>query len=296
MNNNSLPQNPILPGLGVCDPHVRVYGERAYLYATHDYSKDNTTYRMDDWWIWSSDDLQNWTHECTIHPQQTYYGKADQSCWAVDAIERGGQHFFYFSRGPREIGVLRADSPVGPWQDPLGQPLIADGMVATEARDPALFCDDDGEYYIIFGTWNFFIARMHPDMVSLAEVPRPLEIIDPQGPYGAGKTDDKPCLHKRDGIYYLSWGCFYGMSAHLYGPYLCQGSFLDESGVDPSLHYRKYPITIDRHGSFFIWHGQWYFICNEMGRSQNPFFRDSSLARVHYGPDGKILPIEIIPN
>ena len=28
--------NPILPGLGVCDPHIRIYDDIAYLYATHD--------------------------------------------------------------------------------------------------------------------------------------------------------------------------------------------------------------------------------------------------------------------
>ena len=34
------------------------------------------------------------------------------------------------------------------------------------------------------------------------------------GPYGPGKADDKPFLHKnaQTATYYLSWGCFYATS------------------------------------------------------------------------------------
>ncbi|MCE5278042.1 MAG: family 43 glycosylhydrolase [Planctomycetaceae bacterium] len=285
--------NPILPGVGVCDPHVRIYDGRAYLYATHDKSPDNTSFVMDDWWIWSSPDLVRWTHECSIRPEQTYYGRPDSSCWAVDAIARGGRHYFYFSRGPAEIGVVEADTPVGPWRDPLQAPLIADGAVAPDSRDPGLFLDDDGEAYIVFGTWTFYIARLKDSMVALAERPRTIEIIEPQGPYGAGKTDDKPYLHKRGGIYYLSWGCYYGMSENLYGPYRCCGSIVLEENVEPEMRYKSHGLTYDRHGSFFQWRGQWYFICNDMSRIGNPVFRDSCLCYVNYRPDGSIEPVKI---
>ena len=59
------------------------------------------------------------------------------------------------------VGVLAGESPVGPWYDPLGRALIAAGSVATEARDPGLLLDDDGQAYIVFGTWDFFIARLN---------------------------------------------------------------------------------------------------------------------------------------
>ncbi|MEI6972131.1 MAG: family 43 glycosylhydrolase [bacterium] len=285
--------NPIIPGRGVCDPHVRIYGDRAYLYATHDKSPQSPGFVMDDWWIWSSPDLVAWTHECTIRPENTYYGKPDSNCWAVDSIARNGKHYLYFSRGPRDIGVVVADSPVGPWRDPLGKPLVADGSVATEARDPGLFMDDDGEYYIVFGTFDFYIARMGGTMDRLAETPRAIKISNPEGPYGRGKTDDKPYLHKRNGVYYLSWGCYYGTSEHVYGPYECRGSIILEENVVPELRYKHCSITMDRHGSFFEWRNQWYFICNEMGITQNGIFRDSSLSCVNYSSNGDITPIRI---
>jgi arabinoxylan arabinofuranohydrolase len=285
--------NPILPGIGLCDPHIRIFHDRAYLYATHDRSEESTDFAMDDWWIWSSSDLVNWTHESTVRPEDTYIGRPYSSCWAVDAIEKAGQYYFYFSRGQKEIGVLKSSTPVGPWEEVLGRPLIPDGMTQTEARDPGLFIDDDGQAYIVFGTWNFYMARLNEDMVSLAETPRKIAILNPEGPYGKGKTDDKPYLHKREGIYYLSWGCYYAMSNCIYGPYDCKGSIISEENVAPSLRYDKFEITHDRHGSFFEWRGQWFFICNEMGKTQSMHYRDSSISYVNYLPNGEIEPIRI---
>jgi Glycosyl hydrolases family 43 len=294
--------NPILPGRGMCDPHIRIYNDIAYLYATHDKEASNEKFIMEDWWIWSSQDLVMWTHECTIRPEQTYYGKADQSCWAVDAISYHGKYFLYFSRGPQEIGVLQSDTPIGPWGDPLGKPLVKTERklkwfkkhsVHTEVRDPGLFIDDDGQAYIIYGTWNFYIAKLNEDMISFAEKPKLISIKDPEGPYGKGKTDDKPYLHKRNGIYYLSWGCYYAMAENIYGSYQCHGSILFEENVDPNLLYKHQHITQDRHGSFFEWRNQWYFICNEMGQTQNSHFRDSSIAYVNYSENGEIEPIRI---
>ena len=49
-------------------------------------------------------------------------------------------------------------------------------MPPTTIRDPCVFQDDDGSYYIIFGTYEYFIAKLNPDMISLAEQPRYLTV------------------------------------------------------------------------------------------------------------------------
>ena len=46
------PNNPIIPNMGVNDPHIRIIDGKAYLSATHDKSADNTTFIMEDWWLW----------------------------------------------------------------------------------------------------------------------------------------------------------------------------------------------------------------------------------------------------
>ncbi len=46
---------------------------------------------------------------------------------------------FFLSLGPDSIGVVTSNGgAAGPWKDVLGRPLIAKGLVDTEARDPSV--------------------------------------------------------------------------------------------------------------------------------------------------------------
>ena len=64
--------NPIIWRQGVCDPHVHVFQNKVYLYATHDAPCESNNFRMQDWQIWSSDDLVNWKLERTLYPGDFY--------------------------------------------------------------------------------------------------------------------------------------------------------------------------------------------------------------------------------
>lgn len=298
--------NPIVPFRGLCDPQARVFGDHVYLYATHDASPSNKTFVMNDWWVWRSSDLVEWEQVGVLTPDQTYWGKPSRECWATDAAQRDGKYFFYFSRGPKEIGVVQSDQPAGPWRDPLGRPLIAKDSTPTEARDPGILQEADGTSYIVFGTWDYYIARLNRDMISLAEAPRRIIIDRPEGPYGPGKTDDKPFLHRRGEKYYLSWGCFYAMGDSPYGPFEYKGSLLSRDLVDPEFRQVAPPkgmpaqflprdmLLSDRHGSFFQFHGQWYFIYNDLSLpGSSPFFRNAVLSYVRYRRNGEIAPVRL---
>lgn len=283
--------NPITVGQGMCDPAVRVFGDKLYMYATHDASPDSKHFKMCDWNVWTSSNLVDWTKAGAIRPEDTYYGKPWDQCWATDAISKDGKFFFYFSRGPKEIGVVTSDTPVGPWKDPLGKPLIPPGLTPTEERDPAIFQATDGATYIVFGTFDYYIARLGDDLISLAETPRPLTVTNAMGPYGAGKLDDKPYLHARDGRYYLSWGCYYAMADNVYGPYAYKGCLITAEHTAPEF---QRGLTMDRHGSFFEWRGKWYFACNDQSfPGSTPHFRNTLLSEVHYRPNGEIEPLEL---
>lgn len=282
-----------MPGSGVCDPHVRVFAGRLYMYATHDLSPRNRDFIMEDWWVWSSGDLSEWKLECTLRPEQTYIGRGFRSCWATDAAERDGLYYWYFSEGALRTGVVVSETPTGPWRNPLGEPLLNDGLVPVGAYDPGILIDTDGSAWIVFGVWEYYIARLADDMISLVEPPRRLTVLHPQGPRGPGILDDKPCLHRRNGLYYLSWGCFYGISENLLGPYECQGSIILEENVAEHLRYPHHVITHDRHGSFFEWKSEWYFACNDFSSSGNEFFRDWSLCPVSYDSRGLIEPVRL---
>jgi hypothetical protein len=291
--------NPIIPSRGVCDPQVRVWDGEVWLYATHDADPAAKGFVMRDWQVWRSRDLVDWRHAGTLKPEQTYWGKPSDQCWATDAACKGGRYYLYFSRGPKEIGVVVADHPAGPWRDPIGKPLIAEGLVKTEARDPGILQDADGANYIVFGTFQYFVARLGEDMVSLAEPPRRLKVERAIGPYAKGLTDDKPFLHRRGDLYYLSWGSYYAIGRSPYGPFETQGSLLTERTTDPELRLvrpgaRYDLLNYDRHGSFFELNGQYYFACNDQAMpGTTEHYRNSVISYVHYRADGTIAPVRL---
>jgi arabinoxylan arabinofuranohydrolase len=167
-----------------------------------------------------------------------------------------------------------SDTPRGPWNDPLGKPLVAGGEYPTGARDPDVLIDDDGNAYLLFGVGNYYIVRLNDEMISQAEKARPIKVINAHGPGGSyGTMDDKPELHKRNGKYYLSWSSYYAVSDNVYGPHLYRGYVLDEQNTASNFHIERKEdrfgerswekIRIDRHGNFFPFHGQWYYVCND---------------------------------
>lgn len=289
--------NPLNNGRGPTfdDAHGMVHDGRVYLFAGHDFSPKSKYYTLKDWWVWSSADLIHWKLESVLKPEETFLKKPSDDCWATFGVERGGKWYWYFCVGRDQgIGVVTADSPAGPWKDPLGVPLIPKGMYPTPARDCDILMDDDGKAYGVFGAHKYFIVRLGDDMISHAEPARPLVIKNPYGPFGSGLTDDKPSLHKRNGLYYLSWSSFYAVSTNVYGPYEYKGTVIDPARVAPEFLRKRGALFFDRHGNFFQYNNQWYYVANDYSQpGRNMYYRDSIMAYVHYKDNGDIAPVRI---
>jgi arabinoxylan arabinofuranohydrolase len=284
-------------GKGVNDPHIHRFNDKAYLYASHDHSIENPRFVMKDWQVWSSDDLLNWELESILKPEDTYIGKPIDGCWATDAVEKNGRYYWALSEVTKEkkqIPMVMSDSPGGPWKDMLGKPLLAEGCVDDAVYDPCFFKEDDGTVYILFGCFNYYIGKMTEEMNSVVDL-QSIEIINPEGPYGKGKTDDKVSLHKYNDTYYLSWGAYYATASDLHGPYEYRGCIIDPEKIEYRFRANTFPHgpSQGRHGNFFEWKGQWYFTYCEMCFSKNRFFRDFWISPVHYREDGSIEPIVI---
>ena len=84
-------KNPIIPNKGANDPHIRIIDGKAYLSASHDKSITSKKFIMEDWWLWSSDDLVNWKLEYTLKPEETYIGEPFEGCLATDIEKRNGK-------------------------------------------------------------------------------------------------------------------------------------------------------------------------------------------------------------
>jgi arabinoxylan arabinofuranohydrolase len=196
-------ENPIIPNQGVCDPHIHIFNNKAYLFSTHDYSPGMPIYTMYDWQVFSSPDLVTWTKEFVLRPEDTYIGPCS-SCYATDGATRNGKYYFYFSKGQESTGVaVSTNGPGGPYIAALGAPLLPSNLTPTAEYDPTVFIDDDANQtpYIIFGYTvvgqQYYIAKLNDDMISLAETPKAITINN-------GWANDATWVHKRNGIYYLS--------------------------------------------------------------------------------------------
>lgn len=265
--------NPIIWREGVCDPHAHVFNNRVYVYASHDCPYGTDGFRMEDWQIWSSEDLVNWKLEQTIRPDSFYCGRLDQ-CWAVDAAYRDGTYYWYFSTGDWGVGVGRSDSPAGPFTDALGGPLVdhATEPAGIPKWDPCVFQDDDGSAYLIVGDCRsegcnaYMIGRLSDDMIHLAE---PLRKVEYRGNIC---PEDKASIHKYNGRYYLTHSSFYAVSDCVYGPY----EYVGNTGCN-----------VD-HGSYFTYRNQTYFASGGMD-NPNRYYRTSFLVPCHYRGNGEIV-------
>jgi arabinoxylan arabinofuranohydrolase len=261
-------KNPLINEPGMSDPHALVINDVCYLFTGHDVGFGIKDWVMPEWRIYRSETLRDWKHVGTISPADNYMGAGNTNCWAGDIVERDGRFYWYFSNHNKEIGVMVASSPEGPYADALGEKLVA-------SFDPSIFVDDDGTPYIIFGENNYHIARLKDSMTELAEEPR----IIPVDRKGIFNVVDKSSLHKHNGIYYLSCSAAYATSRNIYGPYEYCGRVGAEYGLETSF----------AHGDFFEWKGNWYHVwCQYRDRNYDRI-RDCFIAPVVYTPDGTML-------
>ena len=109
----------------------------------------------------SSADMVNWTDHGTF---SLAGGKADglesysNCCWAPCAtykkVNGKDKFFIYYTNGGYQINVASADSPTGPFYDERKSSLLGpwtDNESTGDALDPAVFTDDDGSSYLVWG-------------------------------------------------------------------------------------------------------------------------------------------------
>lgn len=277
--------NPMIPYIGMADPHIHIFNGKAFLYSTRDADSTAKTFVMPDWKIWSSDDLINWKLERTIDPTETYMGKSN-NCWAADVAFKNGFYYYYFSNGNLNTGVMKSKSPEGPFVDALGKPLLEESLTTGKEYDPTVLVDNDKAKtaYIAFGHYSsnfpekvYYIAKLNEDMISLAEAPKIISVV---GTVDVLTANDKPNLHKRNGIFYLSAGSHYATSKNIYGPYTRVGN----SGNT------KFGLDTRAHGNYFEWKNQWFHTwCHFHLGKEVARYRESYISYLHYKDNGEMV-------
>lgn len=197
------------------------------------------------------------------------------------------------------IGVAVADSPLGPFRDALGRPLVNDAVEMQAFNysqpsqtvytiDPTVFIDDNGQAYLAYGGFGRMVTvALGNDMISLqgAMVER-----TPQGFFEA------PYFTKRQGIYYMVYAAGvnpatidYATSSSPMGPWQYRGRILDAL---PGLPGQDAPTS---HPAIAEFEGQWYLVYHlSNGPGGGTYRRQVAVDKLTFNANGTIQ--KVIPS
>jgi hypothetical protein len=275
-------ENPIIQTNFTADPAPMVWNDTVFLYTSHD--EDNATgnggFQMKNWMLYTSTDMVNWRDRGVVASLANFkWGPQDNGAWAVQTIQRNGKFYLYAPLHGKGIGVLVADSPYGPFKDPLGKALVnADPWAYI---DPTAMIDSDGQAYLYFGNPDAYFVKLNSDMISTSgSITKHPKISTYQ---------EGPWIYKHGSNYYLAFastccpeGIGYAMSSSPTGPWTYKGSIMDGNSKSSGNH----PGIIDFKGKSYVF-GFNYAINFSLGTQQRER-RSISLSEMKYNADGTI--------
>ena len=154
--------NPFLPSWEyVPDGEPHVFGDRLYLYGSHD-AFNGSDFCVNDYVCWSAplDDLSDWRYEGVIYRKEQDPRNKDgkMHMCAPDCVQGpdGRLYLYYQLHGLTCTCVAVADTPVGPFEyygcvhHPDGTPW-GEKKGDSFAFDPGVLVDDDGKVYLYVG-------------------------------------------------------------------------------------------------------------------------------------------------
>ena len=281
---------PLFQTKYTADPSPLVIGDTLFLYTSHDASpedipdeneKSSAGFFMYDWLLWSTTDMVNWTEHGAVASLKDFAWRSrENGAWAIQTVERNGKYYLYAPLHGHGIGVLEADSPYGPFKDPLGKPLVWDQSNWFDI-DPSVYTDDDGQAYMYWGNPHTFWAKLGEDMTSLTSGVTKLPHIP--------NYQEGPWFYKRNGHYYLGFASTccpealgYAMSDSPTGPWEWKGYIMKPTQRDRGNH----PGICDFKGHSYVF-GQNYDLMH-LETFVHHERRSVSATEITYNADGTI--------
>ncbi|MCI6551242.1 MAG: family 43 glycosylhydrolase [Prevotella sp.] len=283
-----LPPNPFVTSIYTADPSAHVWKDgRLYVYPSHDIDPPRGCDLMDRYHVFSTNDMVHWKdHGEILNSSQVEWGRKEGGfMWAPDCAYKNGKYYFYFPHPSGtdwnrtwKVGVAVSKYPDKDFKV-LG--YIPDLGDAFAMIDPCVFIDDDGQAYFYYGGGGRCVgAKLKDNMTELAEPLRPMQ--------GLVDFHEATWIHKRKGIYYLSYAdnhtekgrganrLCYAMSKSPLGPWTYKGVYLDPTGCDTS------------HGSIVEYKGQWYAFYHNQRISNQGNLRSICVDKLYFNEDGTI--------
>ncbi len=321
--------NPYLPSYEyVPDGEPHVFGDRVYIYGSHDCFNSNE-FCANDYVCWSApvDDLSDWRYEGVI------WKKTDDperpplllpTMYAPDVVQgKDGRYYLYYFKGnERRIGVAVCDTPAGKYEY-LGRVRYPDGTILGRGKDekdmhqfdPGVFRDDDGRIYLYTGmapkspnvftafksvnTNGAMAAELEDDMLT---VKLPLKRVgkSQHSSKGTGYEGheffEAPSMRKFNGKYYFIYSSVnghelcYAMGDSPMGDFEYKGTLV--SIADLGLSDKPLNYIGNTHGSIEFINGKYYVFYHRQ-TNRHCYSRQACAEEIEMLPDGSFKQAEI---
>ena len=288
--NATAQKNPFITQMYTADPSAHVWQDgRLYVYASHDIAPPRGCDLMDQYHVYSTDDMVNWVdHGEILRASQVKWGRSEGGfMWAPDCAYKNGTYYFYFPHPSGnewnktwKIGVATSKHPA---KDFVSQGYI-EGLESM--IDPCVFIDDDGQAYFYYGGGaKCEGGKLKDNMMEIDGKTKPME--------GLVDFHEATWVHKYKGVYYLSYSdnhdekndkegvkgdnrMRYATSNSPLGPWKYQGIYME-----PTDSYTN-------HGSIVEYKGKWYSFYHNSALSNHDWLRSICVDRLYYNSDGTI--------
>lgn len=314
--------NPYLPSWEyIPDGEPYVFGDRVYIYGSHDYY-NGYVFCMGDYVCWSApvDDLGNWRYEGVIYPKTTdpLNPEGKMCLYAPDVtVGPDGRYYLYYVLDKVSVvSVAVCDTPAGKYEF-YGYVHYEDGTRLGEKEgdepqfDPGVLTEGDTTYlYTGFcgrgdkSRHGAMVTVLGPDMLTIKKAP---EFVVPGYEYSAGTQFEHhaffeaPSIRKVNDTYYFIYSSevmhelCYATSKSPLGGFAYGGVLV--SNCD--MHIDTYkpadmPVAYgaNNHGSMVEINGQWYIFYHRQTNG-NWYSRQGCAEPLTIGADGKIPQAEI---
>lgn len=321
--------NPYLPSWEyVPDGEPYVFGDRVYVYGSHDYF-NGYVFCMGDYICYSApiSDLSDWRYEGIIYPKTSDpFNKDGSMClYAPDVTvgSDGRYYLFYVLDKVSNVSVAVCDTPAGKYEF-LGYVHYADGTRLGDRPgdefqfDPGVITEGDKTYmYTGFcgrgdkSRHGSMCTVLGPDMLTIVEEPKfvvpGIEYVDDEKLYPNGKSFkdhsffEASSIRKIGDTYYFVYSSevmhelCYATSKNpregfVYGGVLVSNCDAHIDTYKPA-EMRVAPSG-NNHGSIVEINGQWYIFYHRQTNG-SWFSRQGCVEKIYVNEDGSIDQAEI---
>ena len=319
--------NPILPSWEyVPDVEPRVFGNRLYLYGSHD-RFGGQEFCMNDYVGWSAalDDLSTWRYEGIIYSSKEDPANTDgsQTGFAPDCVQGAdGRYYLYYclSRTPL-ISVAMAEAPEGPFHfyghvhGADGKPYGGPGSIF--GFDPGVLIENGNLWlyagFAPHGQMRMFMQKggmlvdgcycveLEQDMLSLRSEPKlvvPCESVSEGTGFEGHAFYEASSPRKIGDRYYLIYSSelshelCYAVSDRADGGFIYGGTLISIGDVGLAGNMEAVNYLENTHGGMVEINGQWYiFYHRQTNRCR--YARQCCAEPVKILPDGHIPQAEM---